>query len=129
MDGVEERLHGLKVTAARLAAERNEARQAGLNLQLENCALVAAAFTLAADGIRREEELQAALARANGKAAAQVRIITGLEGLLADYYSENWRLGEHVARLASENGQLRTELDDDATRDAANGRRKFWRTR
>lgn len=116
----DEKIHALKVTAARLAKERDR-------LDGENSALIAAAFVLVADSIRREETLQARIAAAANKAEAQVRIINGLEGLLDDNLAESRRLWTHLQRLIGENERLRAELDDVITRLDAVGRRRGFR--
>lgn len=116
----DEKIHALKVTAARLAKERDR-------LDGENSALVAAAFVLVADNIRREEALETRVAAAANKAEAQARIINGLEGLLDDNLTESRRLWTHLQRLIGENERLRSELDDAVTRLDAVGRRRGFR--
>ena len=111
-NGILERLHALEVTAARLAAERDEARAAARNEKLRTDALQAAGERIAADAITREESLAADLRAERGRTAALERANAALETVLADGRAERRRLSEHVARLVADNTAVRTELAD-----------------
>lgn len=124
-----ERIHSLSVTAARLAEERDAARDAGADLDRENSALVAAAFVLVADGIRREEELQDRIATAEAArdearrerniARANERVSDEITAAMRrDLYEKHLELrhvSEQFADATGEIARLQTELDATTT--------------
>lgn len=129
-----EQIHSLTVTAVRLAEERDR-------VQRENSALVAAAFTLVADGIRREEELQAALATVESErdqarrdrniAIANARIsdemTAAMSRTLDDKHLELRRVCDQFADAHEEISRLQTELDAATTKPAQVERRGRFR--
>lgn len=112
----DEKIHALEVTAANLAAERYEAQQEALNLQLRLLANEAATLALVAEHLRQEQRLEDERDRARRErniAVANARVSGEMTAAMSrDLEAKHLELLREIngnALLARENQDLRTE--------------------
>lgn len=125
----DEQIHSLRITAARLAEERDEARREADRQRLRGDGIEAGALALTADHIRREDALQARVTAAEAdrdearrernvaKANARIsdEITAAMSQDLHEKHLELRRTCEQVVGATGEIARLQTELDATTT--------------